>query len=262
MFYKHIAPPHSTKGTIVCIHGNSSASSVFQSFAEKISDNYAVLLMDLPGHGSSKHEDSSPEDFYLKTICSQVLDLINSLEDEVILMGNSLGGNIAMEIAKDVKRLKGIIISSVAPLKHPLNLEEAMIPIEESRILFSENATASEIDAMAEKAVFDKNFADVIANHFIQTDPKVRTGIVASAIGMGQLTDEYEIFTKLHIPKIMVIGKNDPSMNMTYLEHIKNTCTPGSCQLIVLKNCGHYPALEQPEQMASITISMAEKVFR
>ena len=65
------------------------------------------------------------------------------------------------------------------------------------------------------------------------------------ALDMGEnnFSNQFDIFINLTCPKFMIIGDSDPIVNRDYLEFVKNHCT-SFCELITLKNCGHYPSLE------------------
>ncbi len=94
------------------------------------------VAVDLPGHGSSVKGYDNEADFYMHSYCKVLLKLIASIDDDILLVGNSLGGHIAIEIAEDIKRLKGLVIFATPPVKKPLNLEDAFLPIVEFQTLF------------------------------------------------------------------------------------------------------------------------------
>lgn len=98
-----------SKGTIVCIHGNSSSSKVFYSLLNSEEISQTIIAVDLPGHGTAVNEKLPKEklfSFYKK----ELVNFINRIEDDIILIGNSLGGHLAVEIAKDISSLKGLVI--------------------------------------------------------------------------------------------------------------------------------------------------------
>jgi pimeloyl-ACP methyl ester carboxylesterase len=88
----------SGKTKLVAIHGLGSASTAWNLVKPALSQSYEFITLDLPGHGAAKMratKEMSP--FYL----SQLIK--NELADNGIetfhLMGNSLGGWIALELA-------------------------------------------------------------------------------------------------------------------------------------------------------------------
>jgi len=105
------------KGTIILLHGNSSSSKVFEPvFNSDIA--YTLLAIDLPGHGESERA----ENYGYPQIREKLLDQVLKVEEPLILVGNSLGGHLAIEILNNITNSKGILIFGTPPLKRPLNL--------------------------------------------------------------------------------------------------------------------------------------------
>ena len=76
----------------------------------------------------------------------------------------------------------------------------------------------------------------------------------------GNWRDQKKTFINLPIPKFIVKGKQDPSVNPDYLEFIQKSCAT-NCQLITLDNCGHYPTIEKPKEMIEIINKAILTVF-
>jgi len=90
----------SGKNLIIYIHGNSSSSGVFENQHDRLSRNYRQISIDLPGCGQSFRSESPETDYSLSGLKKTVLETITALEaDKILLVGHSLGGHIALEIA-------------------------------------------------------------------------------------------------------------------------------------------------------------------
>ena len=124
---KYISKEGKNKGTIVFIHGNSSSSNVFSEVLNEKLIGCSLIAIDLPGHGDSL--DNHFEDFSFENLKSICTNFINTIDGDILIYGNSFGGNIAIEIAKDINNLKGLIIAGTPPVKKPLNLLEAYLPL-------------------------------------------------------------------------------------------------------------------------------------
>lgn len=237
-------------GTIVLLHGNSSSSKVFESiFNSELPYNLAAL--DLIGHGESEHTGSYTIADYKK----QILSVIGEIEGDILLVGNSLGGHLALEIANEIPKLKGLLIFGTPPVKKPLNMEEAFLPTTALNTFFTENPSLEEIDASLHVAAENKSVIPILKEDFLRTDPKIRS---VFALDLGNLSDESEIFVKLPCKKFIIKGDKDPSVNPQYLETI-NSLT--NFELITMKECGHYPSLEKPDEFAQHLQVIASKVF-
>lgn len=256
----HIKQIGSKEGTVVYIHGNSSSANIFKSIVECDTLNHTAVVVDLPGHGKNKEDYQNLEDFSIENYNRLCADFINSIDDDIILAGNSFGGHIAIEIAPQIKRLKGVLIFGTPPLKRPLNIEEVYLPIKESQVFFMENPSDEEIKAMSKVATYNETYSHIIESDFKNTNPKVRAAIAKDVMN-NAFANEYEIFTQLQVPKYIIAGKQDPSINMDYLKQVVEVCD-GSCSLIEFDECGHYPSLEQPELFTSTINKISETVFK
>lgn len=247
------------KGTIVFIHGNSSSSGVFKKVMESNTITSTKIAVDLPGHGANIEGFKNESDFSICNYRDKLVSFINQLDDDIILAGNSLGGHIAIEIATLIPRLKGLIIFGTPPLKKPLNLQEAFLPVPALQTFFTENPTDKEIETAAYEAVFKEQDSFKIIEDFKRSNPKLRKAIVAD-IAECNFLDEYSIFRNLNIPKLIIAGKQDPSVNLQYLEAVKNTCS-NTCELIYIDECGHYPSLEKPKEFSMAINRMIQNIF-
>ena len=75
---------------LVLLHGWGFSGSVFDKFIEKYKNSFRITTIDLPGHGKSKSLDS---------ISSWSKEIAKIIPKNSILIGWSLGGLIAIEIA-------------------------------------------------------------------------------------------------------------------------------------------------------------------
>lgn len=93
-----------SKGTIVFIHGNSSSSEIFKATIESELIPYNKIAINLLSHGNNQPENLNQEEhFSIASYKKDVLKQIGHLEDAVLLVGNSLGGHVAIEIASQIK---------------------------------------------------------------------------------------------------------------------------------------------------------------
>ena len=94
--------------TIVLVHGLGSRAEHWLPVARKLAHDYRVVLVELPGHGSS----DMPEPFSLERATQS---LVQALEAEsrgpVILVGHSVGGLVAVSAAlAQPQRVRGLVL--------------------------------------------------------------------------------------------------------------------------------------------------------
>ncbi|WP_298764252.1 alpha/beta hydrolase [uncultured Polaribacter sp.] len=123
----------------------------------------------------------------------------------------------------------------------------------------TEQPSLKEVETAAEIAVFNNKNAVNIVTDFKQTNPIVRKCIAEDILG-DKLSNEFEIFTKLNIPKFIIVGDADASVNSNYLEHVLNN-SENYCEIFRFKNCGHYASLEKPNEFLLKLQRIAKKVF-
>ena len=84
---------------LVLLHGLGSASTVFKAIIPKLSQDFRVITVDLPGHGQTKLDMAQAMD--PKSLGTAVFDSVESEYGirRFHVAGNSLGGWIALEMA-------------------------------------------------------------------------------------------------------------------------------------------------------------------
>lgn len=256
---KHFFKEGTRKGTIVFIHGNSSSSEVFRSILDSNEIEQTKIAVDLPGHGTNLNGFNPEIDFTVDSICKKLITFTDQIDDDILLVGNSLGGHLAIEIANKIERLKGLVIFGTPPLKKPVNFEEAFLPSNNAPIFFVENSTDVEVEKVFDSLVYKKENMVELINVFKKTETTFRKAIADDVAG-NAFSDEYESFTHLKIPKFMLVGLQDPFVNPNYLEELYKKCN-GRCELISIDKCGHFPSIEQPEEFLKIMAKIVDEVF-
>ncbi len=248
-----------SKEKIIFIHGNTTSSKVFKPFFEGNQLPYRLIAIDLPGHGGSYHSKNL-EEYTIRNYKSLVLDLIDE-GDRVILVGNSIGGHLAIEITENNDAVKGLVIMGSPPVEYPINIEEAFLPNDITQYYLKSDVSYGELDYALSKAVYNTNIIKVLRDDYLTCDPSVRTVIGKELLENQSLNDEAKIFKGLKIPRLIIHGDNDPTTNLEYLHKVKGASN-GDVAIEVVENCGHYPSLEQPGRFASLINNFANKVFQ
>ena len=105
---------------LLLIHGMGSASSAWKLITPILAKNFKVISIDLPGHGGSSYIPSQPMDPH-----SLAVVIHNQMQErgyeKVHLVGNSLGGWIALDFASTFPN-NVLSVTAIAPaglwLKH------------------------------------------------------------------------------------------------------------------------------------------------
>jgi pimeloyl-ACP methyl ester carboxylesterase len=115
LFYHDFAPKR-TGTPVICLPGLTRNSRDFDELAAHLSAMRRVLTPDLRGRGFSDH-DPEWRNYHPGTYVKDVWTLLDLLDiEEVIVIGTSLGGLIAMGMAsQNAGRLAGVVMNDIGP---------------------------------------------------------------------------------------------------------------------------------------------------
>lgn len=110
--YKQIG----TGENIVLIHGLFGSLENLNMVAKPLSEQYRITSVDVRNHGDSFHANSMtyPE------LAQDVITLLDHLAiDSCILLGHSMGGKIAIQVAlEQPERIKKLLVADIAPVNY------------------------------------------------------------------------------------------------------------------------------------------------
>tara|TARA_R110001606_G_scaffold79262_2_gene183105 strand:- start:879 stop:1670 length:792 start_codon:yes stop_codon:yes gene_type:complete len=232
--------------TIVFLHGNSSSLKVFGGVLQANQLNHKLLAMDLPGHGSSYRSDDPKNDYSIANYKKEILKVIEEHgTGSILLVGNSLGGHLSIELAGLVKNLAGLLIFGSPPVKSPLNPNEAFLPNEGLSLFLSAQSEPEFKKRILSSLCRQEKDVALIIEDFDNTDPEARA-VFGQSLGTPNegFGDEFSMLKNSAVQKFVIQGSNEPSVSLEYLkQHQKEL----RYELIEIPECGHYPTLDQPE---------------
>ena len=240
------------------IHGLTDNHETWELNIDFFSKYYRCIAIDLPGHGLSK----SPAFSYdLESYAAKVRSLITHLQlEQLILVGHSMGGQIAILLADSHPRLIEKLILSA-----PAGFEE--FSDEERKRLISLVLTGSQAGG-------GLNSTAGIRNYFFDSDHQLikRFGTQLESALAKTLSSPAQIIGKsikgmlehpvidglkrLSIPVCVFFGEDDNLIPNRFLhpelttEKVARhgTSLIADAELHLFKRCGHLPHLEQYTQ--------------
>lgn len=104
---------------ILLIHGLFGSLENLNMVAKPLSEHYQVTSVDVRNHGDSFHQ----EGMSYASLTEDILTLLDHLKIErCIILGHSMGGKIAMQVALEYpERVEKLIIADIAPVPYPPN---------------------------------------------------------------------------------------------------------------------------------------------
>ncbi len=94
---------------MVLIHGVGLRSESWNQIVPHLEKHFSLVLLDLPGHGSSPRFDQQPN---LNDYTNRISEVLAKLDEPAIVVGHSMGALIAMDIAFKHTNL----VAGIAPL--------------------------------------------------------------------------------------------------------------------------------------------------
>ena len=231
---------------IIVLHGLMGGLSNFESAGAFFSKKgYKIIIPELPIYTQSLLRTN------VKAFAKYVKDfIIFKGFDRVILMGNSLGGHIALYHAKMYpEKMLGLVITGSSGL-----YENAMGDS------YPRRGDYEYIQKKAEAVFYDPKIAtkEIVDEVFSMANDRIKLiktlTIAKSAIRHNMAKD----LPKMHIPTCIIWGKNDtvtpPEVALEF-----NKLLPNS-SLYWIDKCGHAAMMERPNKFNKIMLEWLKKV--
>ena len=198
---------------VLLIHGNSLSREVFRKqLGGALSRKYRVVAFDLPGHGDSSDAVDASRTYTRPGLASAVIEMLSLLGiSEVAVVGWSLGGHVALEMASRYFGIKGLLISGAPPVSRH-NMAEGFIPTSHMKLAGQQHLELTDIHAFGE-AIFGAPVPTEFRRATARADGLARKTIFEAArSGVG--IDQRLLVENLAVPLAMVNGSQDPFVNL------------------------------------------------
>lgn len=230
---------------VVLIHGFCEDKSVWSDISGKLSEDYRVVSIDLPGFGDSalpKHEDIT-----INEMAREVHELLSLLNlEQYIIIGHSLGGYVGLAYAGlHPERLAGLGLfhSSVYadPQQKKENRDKAIAFVEE-------NGTAPFVKGFF-GGLFAEGNKDRCRDIITKLSEKATTidpeGIIMATRAMRDREENVDVLKNATYPVLFIVGKEDPAVDFN--TSIKQCQLPADAVIHMYDEVGHMGMFEQPE---------------
>jgi pimeloyl-ACP methyl ester carboxylesterase len=223
---------------LIYLHGASGAC--WLPFLQTLTQNYDVIAPEHPGFGESDNPDWLDN---IHDLAFFYLDVIEALNlDPVHLVGNSLGGWIAAELAvRNTQRLASLTLAGSAGL-YVADVEQmdSFLATDEQRMrAFFYNPKRAE--AMIARVLDPKQEETALRNQ----------ATVAKLVWQPRSHDPHlgKWLHRIDVPTLLIWGDHD---RMFPIEHAQAfaKAIPGA-ELVVIPKCGHVPQIEKPDEFVA-----------
>ena len=249
--------------TILLIHWMAGSSSSWKGALPELARQHRVIAPDLLGHGESAKPMG---DYSLGAHASGLRDLLTVLDiDRVTVVGQSLGGGVAMQLAYQHPEVaERLVLVGSGGLGREVNLilrllslpgSELVLPIAVPRFVRDRGNDVSQ--ALARRGIRAPRVAEMWRAYASLAEPENRQAFIRtlrSVVDMGGQTVSAEdrLYLTAALPTLIVWGSDDPIIP---IEHgiRAHELMPGS-RLEVFEGSGHFPHAEDPERFAEVLV--------
>lgn len=237
---------------LLLIHGMGSASTAWKLIESELAHSFKVVTVDLPGHGQTPLIKGAPMDPH--SLALAVLNEMSELEIESFhLVGNSLGGWIALEIASFAPdRVKSV--TGLAPAGLWLNPYNVRYPATALARFLARSTSKFAPTALHFEGARRLGFSDVSPRwrEFSYELCLDAVNAMAKADGYypawdGMLMKRFDGKIPEDIPVTIIFGDTDRTLPATTCQ--ERSIAPAHAKWIIFPDTGHAPMWDSPQDV-------------
>lgn len=243
----------SGKHPLLFIHGIGESLEFWMHQEPLAGDSYRIITLDLPGHGLSASGEQPYDPAKFAAFCWTFLDALDI--DKVCVVGNSMGGGIAILMAENKpSRVEKLILANAATLGRfsPLPFRLMTLPIlgemmtrpsklgvdqQLKSVFYSPDVVTEEL-----RTVVTRNVMDIARAQAFLATLRQMTDLGGQKISVAHTA--LSALKKFRQPVLFLHGRQDtviPFKHSVDAEQLtQNT------KLVIFENCGHTPQFEHP----------------
>ncbi|HEY2512451.1 MAG TPA: alpha/beta fold hydrolase [Polyangiaceae bacterium] len=254
-FYLESGPPDAPP--VVLLHGLGATSASFLPLMWDLARDHHVFAVDLPGFGESGKPLRPLHAAYFARWVRALLDDLGL--PRAHLLGNSMGGRVALEVAlRFPKRVDRLVLLTpslawrrfriAAGLVRLLRPEIAFVPIPMLHALVIQSMRTMFAVPDRVPATAMHGAADEFLRSF--ATPRGRVGFFSAAREI-YLEDPHgrrgfwTRLSRLEVPSLFVFGNRDRLVPHKFQRYVQRAVPHAQC--VLLDDCGHVPQFELPD---------------
>jgi pimeloyl-ACP methyl ester carboxylesterase len=215
------------------LHGWGQSSENWKAVADRLSAKYSVILLDLPGFGSSSQSEIA---FDIQAYSDFVDKFIDKIAlSHLILIGHSFGGKISIKIAAENPKIDSLFLISPSGIENKSIM--AIVKTIISKIL--------KVFLFWMPQKFREKYIRILGSRDYVSAGKMRDTF-------KKIVNEKVISSakKINVPTIIIWGDKDSELSLKNAKSLKNLIRNST--LRVLWGLGHSPNIEAPEKLVNL----------
>jgi len=248
---------------VLLVHGMAGSSRTWREVMPCLAEECQVIAPDLLGHGES---DTPPGDYSLGGFAAMLRDLLGALDVErVTVVGQSLGGGVAMQLAYQHPELvERLVLVCSGGLGREVNwmLRALAFPGAEyvAPLIFPAFVRSlgdGVAHAAARLGVRAPRAGEMWEAYASLTDPAHRAAFLRTLRAViefgGQAVSATDrLYLAAEMPTLIVWGDADPIIPVSHA-YAAHDAIAGS-RLAILEGVGHFPQTEEPERLTRLLL--------
>jgi pimeloyl-ACP methyl ester carboxylesterase len=240
--------------TIVLLHGYLESSGVWNGFAGKLSSEFRVISVDLPGHGNSDVYDNVHSMEFMATVIKELLDDLGI--KKACLVGHSLGGYVTLAFLELFPEyLSGYCLFHSSPFPDTPELLEkrrreiAIVKAGKKNLMYPDNVIRMFASSNLEK------FSEALQRSIEIASQIPGEGIIAILNGMMIRPSRLAVMEAGNVQCLWILGSMDNYIPCDLIR--KKVNLPSNAGIIILKNSGHMGFIEEEELSVKVISDFA-----
>ena len=244
--------------TVVILHGFMGSCENWRAVRTALAGRYRVACADLPNHGRSPHVAR----FDLRSMGDDVIETLDDLGvKRFAVMGHSLGGKVAMQMASDhAERLRGLIVVDISPRAiQPVHL---FVLRACQQLDLAGAARRADLDAALAKSVPSPATRDFLLKNVMRG----ADGRFVWRVPLASLIDNYRtvsdappLVAPCFSPTLFIAGELSPFRLMKDESLILGWFP--AAQFVTIHSAGHLVHADQPAAFLDAVLRFLEQVW-
>lgn len=229
--------------TLVFIHGWAADRSFWREQLDAFAGEYRVVSLDLAGHGQSKADRTA---WSVTSLAGDVEAVVKKLDlNNVMLVGHSLGGLVALEAAR---LMPGRVLAVIgADTLHNAEMQYTEKMFRQTLVAF--NADFQQTMTASVRSMFPENPNSALADWVVSKACSANQQAVLAIIGELPNLDIKQSFLAAKVPiRCINVAPYPPANTETRTETNRKYA---DFDVILMQRAGHCPMLERPKEFNS-----------
>lgn len=240
LYYQVHSQPSSQGLPLVLLHGLFGSADNWGNIAKHFAQHYQVISVDLRNHGRSPHSDSQTYEEMaddLSALC-EALGL-----DQILLLGHSLGGKVAMQFATQYpNKVSKLIVVDMAMRAYRDRYTQLMNHM--LAVNLTQMTTRQDVDKALTEAIPNIKVRQFLLTNLVKAEGQLQWRINLPALKANYATLIAAVKVHFDLPSLFIRGERSDYVNERDITELQQHFS--QAQFVTLPT-DHWVHAEQPQ---------------